>query len=138
MKKIVYFIAVLLIGIVFNINTEAHAATNHYYQNQNTTAYTGSTSGHGSTYGYYNTQYDTVAVHKYSDNQPYIPFGTRIYLDNPLYLDGAFTSRSNFMVTDTGTGPGLSPYWIDVYYGFNSSGASLFGNSKKVSYNCTY
>lgn len=137
MKKIVSFIAVLLIGIFFNLNTEAYAAT-HYYKDQNTTAYTGSTSGHGSTYGYYNSQYNTVAVHKYSNNQPYIPFGTRIYLDSSLYLTGANTSRSNFMVTDTGSGPGKTPYWIDIYYGYNTSGAILFGNAKKVSYSATF
>ncbi|PFA13188.1 hypothetical protein, partial [Bacillus cereus] len=84
-KKIVYLIPVLLIGIFFNLNTEAYAAT-HYYENQSTTAYTGSTNGHGSTYGYYNSQYNTVAVHKDNNNQPYIPFGTRINLTASLVL----------------------------------------------------
>lgn len=137
MKKIVYFIGVLLIGFFFNFNTEAYAAT-HYYENQNTSAYTGSTGGHGSTYGYYNSQYNTVAVHKDLANKPYIPFGTRINLSQSLYLTGANTSRSSFTVTDTGSGPGRTPYWIDIYYGYNSAGASLFGDAKRVSYSATY
>ncbi|WP_176539495.1 hypothetical protein [Bacillus cereus] len=51
---------------------------------------------------------------------------------------GANTARSSFTVTDTGPGPGTTANWIDIYYGYNSSGAILFGNSKKVSYSATF
>lgn len=151
MKKSVFFIAALLLGTVFNFTTvnavteenddiETYALREHL--NQNVTAYTGSISGHGATYGYYNLQYGTVAVKKWSNNDPYIPFGTNITLTNSIYLDGAGINKSQFMVTDTGSGPGQSPYWIDIYYGsstpINNANALKFGNSKIVSYTATY
>ena len=141
MKKAVFIIIALIIGTVFNFTTEVNAAT-HRHENQNTTAYTGSTSGHGSTYGHYNLQYNTVAVHKRADNFPYIPFGTRIYLDSPLFLDGPNINKSQFTVTDTGGGSGTTAYWIDIYYGASTStnvtNALKFGNKKRVSYSATY
>jgi len=63
MKKFVFLIAVFLIWTVFNPATEAHAVS-YYHQKQNAISYTGSTSGDGATFGYYNQQYNTVAVKK--------------------------------------------------------------------------
>ncbi|MFB7159548.1 hypothetical protein [Lysinibacillus sp. NPDC056232] len=141
MRKIVFLITTLLIGTVFNFTPEAYAAT-QYHKDQNTTAYTGLTIGHGATYGYYNVQYNTVAVHKDFNKNPVIPFGTSITLDSSLYLVGPNINKSQFTVSDTGAGTGLSTYWIDVYYGLsnsvNDTNAKLFGNAKKVSYSATY
>ncbi|XQY92246.1 hypothetical protein ACNRWW_02030 [Metabacillus sp. HB246100] len=38
----------------------------------------------------------------------------------------------------TGPGANKTAYWIDVYYGYNSSGAFSFGNQRRVSYHATY
>lgn len=141
MKKIVFFIAALLIGTVFNFNTEAYATT-YTHNNQNTSAFTGYATGHGYTYGYLNVQYNTVAVKKKSNNDPVIPFGTTINLTKSLFLDGANVSRTSFRVTDTGAGTNRSAYWIDVYYGantiFNNTNANKFGDAKIVSYTANY
>lgn len=142
MKKTIFFIAVLLIGTVFNFNAEAYAATKRTHVDQNATAYTGYTYGHGAATGHYNVQYNTVAVKKNSISEPVIPFGTTITLSTSLYLEGPNVNKSSFSVTDTGAGPGYSAYWIDVYYGTstptNNFNAGLFGNAKKVTYSATY
>ena len=132
---------VILIGTVFNINTQAYAATAHHHQGQDVTAYTGSITGHGATYGWYNQQYKTVAVHKYSNNNPYIPFGTPIITDTSLYLNGSGYYRNSFTVTDTGVETSVSPYWLDIYYGnkawTNDFRAKIFGK-KSVSYHAYF
>lgn len=72
----------------------------------------------------------SVAVHpRVPKNQggsvfePVIPFGTRIYLKEPITVQG--NSYDSFIVLDTGDVNYRlwkdSPYWIDVYWGtFNS------------------
>lgn len=143
MKKFVFFIAALLIVTVFNFNSEANAAYQREHKLQNTSAYTGSQTGHGATYGYSNSQYNTVAVRKkVGTTVPLIPFGTNLSLYNSLYLNGPNINKSQFMVTDTGSGTGLSSYWIDIYYGStnttNTTNANKFGNTKIVSYSAYY
>lgn len=141
MKKILFAMGVLLLGTVFNFATEAKAEK-HEYLDQNATAYVGKTDGHGSSYGYYNQQYNTVAVKKWTTNEPYIPFGTVITLTETLTLTGTGNTRKQFTVTDTGPGTGKSPYWIDVYYGLdtitNKQNAFKFGMDKIVSYSASF
>jgi hypothetical protein len=62
-----------------------------------------------------------VAVHRNIDiggsgYGPVIPFGSNIYLDRWVWLPDGVGYKSNFVVKDTGSGPGRTAYWIDVYY----------------------
>ncbi|TKI60069.1 hypothetical protein FC756_19810 [Lysinibacillus mangiferihumi] len=139
MKKVLFVLGTLLFGMVFSFTSEANAAK-HEHLMQSATAYVGSTTGHGATYGFYNVQYSTVAVKKkYGTTVPIIPFGTAINLTESITLDGANISKSSF--TDTGLGSDYGSYWIDFYYGFDSAqnrtNASLFG-VKPVSYTASY
>lgn len=107
-----------------------------YVQNQKTTAYVepnleqlASSGG-----GYY---IGGVAVHPLKPGSdprnPIIPFGTMIYLDEPLQVQGR--EMSAFKVIDTGDVAygryGSTPYWFDIYWGqsdyYNVQEASKFG-----------
>ncbi|KQL52649.1 hypothetical protein AN964_03300 [Heyndrickxia shackletonii] len=142
MKKITFFIIALLIFTVSNFGSESFAATKHSYTAPVVTAYVGLTSGHGATYGFYNVQYKTIAVHKDSSNKPVIPFGTDINCDIALRLPTASGTKyvSTYSVTDTGAG--LAGDWFDVYYGTDNSTnrywADQFGTEKNVSYSATF
>ncbi len=81
--------------------------------------------------------YGMIAVHYVEGNltNPIIPFGTAIYLDRYISLpDG--TQRSNYTVEDTGLGPNMSTYWIDLFFGglSNATKALSFG-TQTVTYN---
>lgn len=158
MKKIVFSLVACLALIVFShsgvsaqdleeySNRDVTPFAQYNYFNQDVTAYTGSTKGHGATYGYYNSRFSTVAVHKNSSNVPYLPFGTLISLTSLIALpnENGTTYKSAFTVTDTGTGPGKSSYWLDIYYGADSTAnrdyARKFGTNggKKISYSAYY
>jgi len=75
------------------------------------------------------------------NNSPVISFGTRLSLDNAVFLDGISIFKSQFTVTDTG-GSGTSAHWINIYYGpdytINRLNALKFCNAKKVFYRATY
>lgn len=60
------------------------------------------------------------AVHHYSSGSPYIPFGTSIYYDNSVQIQGQ--NYSIFDVEDTGD-PNFvqSAYWTDLFFGANTS-----------------
>lgn len=82
-------------------------------------------------------KYGMVAVHYVGGKltNPIIPFGTAIYLDRYISLpDGS--QRSNYTVDDTGLGPDMSTYWIDIFFGgiSNASKAISFG-TQTVTYN---
>lgn len=65
--------------------------------------------------------------------QPIIPYGTTVYLDKPIDIQGA--KHSTLVINDTGdVYYGLwrsHPYWIDVYYGqtnyYNNKSANKAG-----------
>lgn len=144
--RIVFSIVAFLTLIGFNFHSEASAATVHTHSNQDVTAYVGSTSGHGDDYGYYNSQFNTVAVKKNYLNLPVIPFGTTVNLSSPISLPytGGARTKSSFKVTDTGPGSGKTSYWLDIYYGSdnytNRYWANQFGtnNDEKISYTAYY
>lgn len=68
---------------------------------------------------YYNERFETVAVHKNASNIPYIPFGTIVQLSSSIALpyEGGTRYKTIFKVADTGTGPGKSSHWLDIFYG---------------------
>lgn len=71
--------------------------------------------------------------------QPVIPFGTTLYLEEPVLVQGK--EYTSFKVMDTGdVYYGLwpdSPYWLDIYFGtanyYNRLEAKDFG-TPRVSY----
>lgn len=146
MKKIAFSIVACLILSLFNFYPEASAQTYYEWKNQDVTAYVGSMAGHGANYGFYNSRFDTVAVHKNGSNIPYIPFGTVVQLSSSISLpyEGGTRYKSIFTVTDTGTGSGRTSHWLDIYYGAksttNEKWAKEFGNNKgkKISYTAWY
>jgi len=129
-------------------NTE-QASPNWYIQfsvkNQKSTAYTEAASAPVSAAG---KEYfiGSGAVHpRYPLNaggearSPIIPFGTTLYLDEPLEIQGE--KHDTLVVNDTGdVNYGLwsaHPYWVDVYYGTsNSSNIKSAGQAgvKLISY----
>lgn len=78
-----------------------------------------------------------IAVHPLypgvDPRRPVIPFGTRVYLNEPVTIHGV--EYDSFTVMDTGDiFYGLwsqHPYWFDIYYGtadyWNNKGARDFG-----------
>jgi len=140
-KNFLFSIIAFSTFFVLNFHSEVLAAKTYNYTNQSVTAYTGKADGHGSTLGYKNSQFNTVAVKKNSSNNPVIPFGTTIKLSSPAILPyaGGAKTKSAFTVTDTGSGPGQTANWIDIYYGVtnttNQYWAKQFGNNKNVKIN---
>lgn len=111
-------------------------------QNQKTTAYVEPGQAQRASSG--GTYYiGGVAVHPLKPGvdprNPIIPFGTMIYLDEPLQVQGR--EMSAFKVIDTGDVAygryGNTPYWFDIYWGqsnyYNVQSASKFG-IKTVNY----
>lgn len=61
-----------------------------------------------------------AAVHQYSSGTPYIPFGTRIYYENAVTIQG--NQYASFDVQDTGDLDfNLSDYWTDLYFGISTA-----------------
>jgi hypothetical protein len=131
-KSIIRMLIVCLsLVMVFSVSSTALAA--HYY-NQDVTAYvapSGSLTASGKT-----PEALDVAVHT-SGGSPIFPFGTIIFTDTALVVDRYGYTARTFNVQDTGTGPGLSTYWFDIYYGVNTTAntqaATNFG-IQQVSY----
>ena len=81
----------------------------------------------------------SCAVHYQNNNHlnPVIPFGTFIYIDSITSDQGAdmdFVVTSGgevkaWRVDDTGTGSGLSTYWLDLWLGDQAS-CNAFGKGK--------
>lgn len=71
--------------------------------------------------------------------EPVIPFGTTLYLEEPILVQGQ--EYKSFQVMDTGdVYYGLwrdSPYWLDIYFGtanyYNRQDAKAFG-TQRVNY----
>ncbi|GMK40880.1 hypothetical protein PCCS19_39360 [Paenibacillus sp. CCS19] len=115
----------------------ALAATTTTKSNQDSTAYnaTGNNTANGNL-----PRLGIVAVHRVKDitsgstsNSPVIPFGTSINVTNvDIYLPNS-GYRDIFTVDDTGLGPNRTDYWIDVYFGTDTTSAINYGVTK-VSY----
>jgi 3D (Asp-Asp-Asp) domain-containing protein len=114
-------------------------------KNQQATAYVGESYAPLSASGEYCFM-GGVAVHPLhpvnyggSPLQPVIPFGTTLYLEEPVLVQGK--EYTSFKVMDTGdVYYGLwpdSPYWLDIYFGtanyYNRLEAKDFG-TPRVSY----
>lgn len=61
-----------------------------------------------------------AAVHHDSSSTPYIPFGTRIYYENAVTIQG--NQYASFDVQDTGDLDFiLSDYWTGLYFGVSTA-----------------
>lgn len=85
---------------------------------QDSTAYTASTSAR--TASGVVPKVGMAAVHQYSSGTPYIPFGTRIYYENLVTIQG--NDYASFDVEDTGDlNFRRTSYWTDLYFGTSTS-----------------
>lgn len=102
--------------------------------NQDSTAYTASTSA--ITASGVKPQVGMAAVHQNSSGTPYIPFGTDIYFENAVTIQG--DDYAFFNVQDTGDlNFKRTSYWADLYFGTSTSAnntAALNYGIKKVNY----
>lgn len=122
----------LVIALLVFPNTVMASTTR---RNQDATAYDDTGKGaSGAT-----LEIGSCAVHYQNGNHlnPVIPFGTFIYIDSissdqGTDMDFILTSGGEvkvWRVDDTGTGAGLSTYWIDFWLG-NSADCQAFGKGK--------
>lgn len=102
--------------------------------NQDSTAYTSSTSAR--TASGVKPKVGMAAVHQYSTGTPYIPFGTTIYFESTVNIQG--DNYAFFDVEDTGDLRfKRTSYWTDLYFGTSTSAnnkAALNYGIKKINY----
>lgn len=124
------------------VEKEYHWYVRFSVKNQSTSAYVGEADATLSASG--NRYFiGAVAVHPLysgaSPLAPIIPFGTTLFLDAPITVQGQ--SRNAFKVIDTGDVKfgrfGSYPYWFDIYWGapndYNTREALVYG-TKLVDY----
>ncbi|MDR2043616.1 MAG: hypothetical protein LBQ15_04475 [Clostridium sp.] len=88
-----------------------------YKSNQDTTAYVASSTAITSTG--VTPQVGMCAV-KHTNGIPYIPYGTKLFLNTgSVTIQG--NTYSSFVVQDCGSGSGRTDYWFDIFFGVNNT-----------------